>query len=500
MGWVPVALPLIVPGWAIPAAHAQPQRLLVAYYYAWYDRTTWRAGITPDLPARLYDSADASTIQRHIVEARRSGIDAFNVAWLGPSNPTDRNLRLMLENAQPLDFRASIGFETDSSFFRTRDEVVAVLRYAIRTYTDHPAYLRYEGRPVVFFWRLGSVPLGGAASALDAWTAVRAEVDPDHQVLWIGEGDRFEYLRVFDGIHPYSVAWAGDVRSTLISYGNSVRQQAATLRARKLWVATVMPGYDDTRTGRPDAFARDRHGVGFYQETWAGAVASNPDLIIITSWNEWVEGSQIEPSQSYGNLYLEATRSLSSQWKGPPRELPTEAVALIEEEAAIEDCDVPGRIRGVPAVRLPGGDVVELASTEARGAVPIRKEPSERARPAGAWKAGDVLTTHYFLPGKKADGGPVTWRLVLGPEEECGWIAYGLDALAGEAGPEPALMARDWPDWLLTWAHDFLGLERQDLEDAVDRLSPLASSRESLLWPLAILVGILLLLRRLPRR
>ncbi len=35
---------------------------------------------------------------------------------------------------------------------------------------------------------------------------------------------------------------------------------------------------------------------------------------MITSWNEWFEGSQIEPSRSYGNLYLDLTREYAGKF------------------------------------------------------------------------------------------------------------------------------------------------------------------------------------------
>src|SRR5207253_6081631 len=38
--------------------------------------------------------------------------------------------------------------------------------------------------------------------------------------------------------------------------------------------------------------------------------------ITITSWNEWLEGSQIEPSKSYGDSFLQITRDMVAQFGG----------------------------------------------------------------------------------------------------------------------------------------------------------------------------------------
>lgn len=307
-----------------PSAEAAPLNengkppLVLAFYYNWFDENTWTPEKVSDFPVTLYHSRDRETLVRHIAQAQEAGVDAFVVAWYGPQiegNQTEPNLALMLEVADGTAFRVSVEFGPDSPLIHSQQDVVDALRHVLHVHALHPSFLRIEGRPVIFFWRLDSIPLDPGQTPLEAWQAVRAQVDPGRQSIWIAEGVELEYQQVFDGHHLYSIAWSQDVRQTLKDWGDRIRRYNARHGTDKLWVATVMPGYNDLKTGRAQAFVREREGGQFYRETWQAAMDSGADWIVITSWNEWVEGSQIEPSISYGNLYLDLTRELATRFR-----------------------------------------------------------------------------------------------------------------------------------------------------------------------------------------
>ena len=292
--------------------------LVLAFYYNWFDENTWTPEKVSDFPVTLYNSRDRETVVRHIAQAQQAGIDAFVVGWYGPqveNNQTETNLALMLEVADGTNFRVSLEFGPDSPLIHSQQDVVDALRHVLQVHAQHPSFLRVEGKPVIFFWRLDSIPLDPEQMPLEAWQAVREQVDPDHQSIWIAEGVEMEYQQVFDGHHLYSIAWSEDVRSTLSDWGYRIRRYNAQHGTDKLWVATVMPGYNDLKTGREDAFVREREDGQFYRDTWQAAIDSGADWVVITSWNEWVEGSQIEPSVSYGDLYLDLTRELAAQFR-----------------------------------------------------------------------------------------------------------------------------------------------------------------------------------------
>lgn len=299
----------------VPATFAPegPSRPVLAQYYAWYDTDTFGPAATADIPVVRYNSDDPTTIARHVREARSAGIDALALSWLGPSDRrTNGNLQKLLGSGAQQGLWATVTLETDKPEFSTQQQVVAGLRYLRDQYAGRPNWLRYQGRPVYLFWRPRGVARGGGESVLDAWRAIRDQVDPDRQAVWIMEGLDYNLLDVFDGQFGYSLAWSPDVYNTTSSWATRVRA-----RGDKIFMATAMPGYDDTRVRpAPEGFARDREGGAYLAQTWDAALRANADWVNLTSFNEWIEGSQIEPSITYGNQYLDINREWSERFKG----------------------------------------------------------------------------------------------------------------------------------------------------------------------------------------
>ncbi|MBN1220273.1 MAG: carboxypeptidase regulatory-like domain-containing protein [Anaerolineae bacterium] len=313
---LPLALLLIqwstIPRQAVSATPELPP--LLAFYYGWYDEATWTSGLSPDLPLEPYHSSDPAVIARHVRQAQNVGIQGLVMSWYGPQtayNQTESNFRLLLAEAQRRGFKAAIDFETRSPFLVTRADVVAALKYLLNTHTQHAAYFRFNNKPVIFFWQQERF-------TVDEWASIRQEVDPHHTTLWIADGTDLGYQAHFDGHHLYNIAWAEDVAETLLHWRNLVRWYDWFFKVDRYWVATTMPGFDERHLGRESKNYRDRGTGEFYKESWSAAMATDPDMLIITSFNEWLEHSQIEPSQSYGNYYLDLTRALRYNEPLPP--------------------------------------------------------------------------------------------------------------------------------------------------------------------------------------
>ncbi len=302
---------------------AQQERLVLAFYYAWFDWDTWAKDLS-DKPVQPYLSADPGTIAQHVTQAQQAGIDALVLDWYGPqieNNQTEPNFRILLEQAQAHGMQAAVTVDLGGPFLQNVDAIQAALTTLCDLHTAHPAYLKVNGQPVIFFWRQTNYSVA-------TWQAIRNQVDPDHTMIWIAEGAHLEYLEAFDGLYLYSVAWSNDPASVLFRWGSEVRDWATQHDSVRYWVATVMPGYNDLATGRADAFVQAREDGAYYRATWNGAIQSQADWVVITSFNEWLEGSQIEPSESYGDFYLNLTANLGDVYRSfnVPAPTPTSEV------------------------------------------------------------------------------------------------------------------------------------------------------------------------------
>lgn len=113
--------------------------------------------------------------------------------------------------------------------------------------------------------------------------------------LWLNEPDGQELVGGgFDGAYSY---FATDG----FSHGASTRRWADLARFLQdrsmIFVPSVAPGYDDSKI-RPwnTANRRAREGGAYYRRMWEAALESGAEFVTVTSFNEWGEGTQIEPA------------------------------------------------------------------------------------------------------------------------------------------------------------------------------------------------------------
>jgi len=410
------------------AERPQPQGsgdpLVMAFYYTWFDENTWTYDKLSDLPTEPYASRDRAVMGRHIDQAKAAGIDAFLVAWYGPSgqfNQTEPNLAALLEEAAARDFKIGILFETDSPFLGSTAAVSGALQHAQSVHLQHPAYLRVDGRPIVFFWRPHMY-------GVDTWRSIRSQVDPGNADIWISEGVDMSYLSVFDGHHLYSNTWnpPNDLGYTNQKFANYVASAREQQGSYKYWVATVMPGYNDVRIRPGVGFAQDREGGAYYTRAWQAAIDSRPNWIVINSFNEWPEGTYIEPSATFGSQFIDLTAQWSRQFKANGASVPTEpsqSETIQTQEVQTETIQPEPKVILVPTpTPIPEPDTptayVETALLN------VRAGPSTDEEIVGIVSNGTPLPIRGYVPGN-----PEWWQIEF--DGQLSWVYAPLTTALG---------------------------------------------------------------------
>jgi hypothetical protein len=104
-----------------------------------------------------------------------------------------------------------------------------------------------------------------------------------------------------DGIHIYNPIFSSHVLDIYNSASEFAHSRNMT------FVATVVPGFNNTAV-QTESRVIDRRDGSYYSLYWLIAKACSPDGYAITSFNEWHEGTEIEPSRQYGHQYIYLTR------------------------------------------------------------------------------------------------------------------------------------------------------------------------------------------------
>jgi hypothetical protein len=355
-------------------------RKVLTFYYPWYGTADGPGGAgrtvhwgridaagkdieaSTDYPQLgAYDSHDPKVIDQHCRWAKDAGIDALIVSWWGHDHYTDRAMGAILDGCERHGLSACIYYETVPKPQTSRsaaDDIIKVLN----KYGAHPAHLRVDGKPVVFIYGRALQELG-----LTEWLEALKLVRAGYKGGVTAVGDQFSYgaARVFDGLHTYNTA--GNLRGRepedARSWASQTYQSWVELadRAGRINAITVIPGYDDTKIRKP-GLAVKRYDGGLYRVQWEEAIKADPHWILITSFNEWHEGSEIEPSLQYGRQYLDLTAEYTKSFraKQDPRRLgspksgggdPSAKAPSTEEIARLRE-----KFKGLAIGVLPGAD------------------------------------------------------------------------------------------------------------------------------------------------
>ena len=306
--------------------------LLGAFYYPWYRQGQrprhWgenpQFGSVQDWPAHgPYTSVEPRTISRHLAQAERAGLDYLVVNWqISPGGlhqddlkATERLFDAVEEEESPIRLAINITIGTLDVAEVRRAVPLVLERFATRD-----AYLKVDGRtPVWFFlsnlfisffyhylrdlesWTHGLHPIATGRLSYDAFV-------PRHLQRFFRGWSLYSPLQVASS-HLWNSLWEKSYRSFCNRGG-----------AEDLKVFSICPGYNDTALDSPERSIESfreipRDGQMTYDLMQAAALDLDPrpDLVVVTSFNEFHENTHIEPSKRHGETFLDATRAFKTR-------------------------------------------------------------------------------------------------------------------------------------------------------------------------------------------
>jgi len=179
------------------------------------------------------------------------------------------------------------------------------LEYALDKYGSRSSYLRLQGFPVLFTYATKNI------HSVEDWQNIINRVRLDgYQALFLCDSFNKEHAEVFDGFQNYSPFFRNLTNNFNIYNFIADLSQKNNLTCG----LAAMPGFDNTMVFSPGE-TLSRNGGLVYNSTWEAIFASGCNWALICSWNEWHEGTEIEPSLEYGNYYIELTKYFSYHFK-----------------------------------------------------------------------------------------------------------------------------------------------------------------------------------------
>lgn len=323
---------------------AEPQ--IGAYYYPWYYKERWTNEPVADTPKLgWYSSDDRKAAAQHVRWAKEADLDFFLVSWLTAEGREGKNFaNAVLPEIQRADFKFAMLYETplalgtpagkpidlnaaDSKGAKAGDRFVEHFDHLADAYFKHPNYLKRQGKAVAVVYLVRDMTNADIYLTSVRERAARKGIDlflVADVVYWAKpESLDWPFLKKhFQAVTAYNMHFRPKF---LESVGTQFAESDRVARTHGLrLVPNAMPGYDDTPLrgeGRPTLH---RRRGGFYRDSWKLAsrfVDADQPLLLVTSFNEWHEGTELEPSEEYGDLYLRLTKEMARELRGTKKQI-----------------------------------------------------------------------------------------------------------------------------------------------------------------------------------
>ncbi|KAG2487884.1 hypothetical protein HYH03_013466 [Edaphochlamys debaryana] len=332
---------LLLASMSLAAAGIPPLYRVHAFYYLWYGEPStgrwahwdhevlshWDPNTAKNYPQGVrfeppdclhcpyyplrgpYSSASPELVRQHLEEMTEHGIGVLVASWWGPPwragshdtqlVNTDERVAQVVREIEAMDSPVRVAIHMEPYEGRTKETVREDLAYLVEKYKDSKAILRINERPCYYVYDSYRLPASDWAELLrpEGSISVRGtELDGYFLGLWLDRDDGEKNIKAggFEGAYTY---FASEATSYASNPTNWPAMQKWSVDNGLMFVPSIGPGYTDSKI-RPwnTGATRDRESGGRYERAWDAAVAVAAQMVSITSYNEWGEGTQIEPA------------------------------------------------------------------------------------------------------------------------------------------------------------------------------------------------------------
>lgn len=249
-----------------------------------------------------YKSNDPVQVHKQVADAASRGLNGFILDWYGPTvDPVTQQTALLLK----AEAEATPGFEfaimEDAGAIRScannagcnvTQALINDLTYAYNTFETSPAYMRHQGRPVVFFFNVNMLPNIN-------WPQVRASVPGNP--LFVEEyqtGSNAFAASFLDGGYGWPIINTSNNNDWGQAYLNSF-YSAGMASAGKYIVGASYKGFNDALAAWTMHRVMSQQCGATYLSTFNQAnsmfnATRQLDAMQIDTWNDYEEGTEIE--------------------------------------------------------------------------------------------------------------------------------------------------------------------------------------------------------------
>jgi hypothetical protein len=281
-----------------------------------------------------YSSDNLNVLRYHLETAKAVGIDAFFVIWYGPGSDVDQVVPMLLDEAERVGMKIAICYEEKLNWqpYRnptSRADIVETaiqdLTYVVDHYANHPAYLKRNGEPFIFqfnFW--GSDELGVSHILPAEWQAIFEALS--QPIVYARQNLNPEYHPTIEGNYIW---WTKDT-TYLEDFADYSRSMVDSGKL-DFFMNMIAPGFDDSGVNGwgHGSRALPREGLSTLRDTFERSVRGAPEVIQIVTWNDFNEGTAVEPTLGQGYQYLDAIETWWGERHGRPVNLADNRLPLL---------------------------------------------------------------------------------------------------------------------------------------------------------------------------